>query len=233
MPFTLAHPVAALAIRHLSGDRLRLAPLVVGSLAPDFEYFLRMYPGSGSGHTPLGLLMITLPLAWIALILFDHFGLEGMKARLPPGWAIECAPPQSMVATIASLALGAASHVTWDAFTHAAGFGVQLLPALASPMIGSIAGYRVLQHASSIVGLALLAVPVVRWARLQPRVPVASWLRPLVLASALLAFAGLANAMRFAPEGMHAFVVGGGVAVAFLATTGPIVLGLRDRFLGT
>ncbi|MCG8349721.1 MAG: DUF4184 family protein, partial [Chloroflexales bacterium] len=59
--------------------------------------------------------------------------------------------------TIIALALGALRHVAWDAFTHASGWAVLRIPALSEPLITaaglSIAPYKLLQHASTILGL--------------------------------------------------------------------------------
>ena len=40
MPLTIAHPAAVLPFRH---SRLPISALVIGSLAPDFEYFLHLH----------------------------------------------------------------------------------------------------------------------------------------------------------------------------------------------
>ena len=75
--------------------------------------------------------------------------------------------PRSMAAlaglgALAAL-LGALSHVAWDAFTHANGWAVAHLPVLGGEAsLGWPLGmrwYKVLQHASSVVGMAV----VVAW----------------------------------------------------------------------
>ena len=65
---------------------------------------------------------------------------------------------------VVSLALGVVSHIAWDLFTHEGRGGVDLFPALAEQW-GPLAGYKWLQHGSSIVGLAILAVSAVVWLR--------------------------------------------------------------------
>jgi hypothetical protein len=70
VPFTLAHGAAALPFRRL---HLVFSGLLVGTFAPDFEYFLRLSPDDGFGHTLLGTFVLTLPLALLVLWLFHTF----------------------------------------------------------------------------------------------------------------------------------------------------------------
>lgn len=51
MPFTLAHPAAVLPFWR---SRLHFPALLLGSVAPDFGYFLAGRPVSGAGHTLWG-----------------------------------------------------------------------------------------------------------------------------------------------------------------------------------
>ena len=63
---------------------------------------------------------------------------------------------------VLSLALGVVSHIVWDLFTHEGRGGVDLIPALAEQW-GPLAGYKWLQHGSSVLGLAILASWMVVW----------------------------------------------------------------------
>jgi|HubBroStandDraft_1064217.scaffolds.fasta_scaffold451974_2 hypothetical protein len=58
MPFTLAHAAAALPFRRL---HLVWSGLVIGTFAPDLEYFVRFSPNDGYGHTLVGALVLSLP----------------------------------------------------------------------------------------------------------------------------------------------------------------------------
>jgi hypothetical protein len=91
----------------------------------------------------------------------------------------ECArgAPRS-VAALAGLGalaafLGALSHVAWDAFTHANGWAVAYLPVLRGEAnLGSPLGvrwYKVLQHASSLVGMAAVVAWGASWVASVPR----------------------------------------------------------------
>ncbi|HOA87452.1 MAG: DUF4184 family protein [Microbacteriaceae bacterium] len=99
-----------------------------------------------------------------------------------------------------SLALGAATHIVWDLFTHEGRAGTEMLPILNEqwgPAAGyELQGYKWLQHGSSAVGLALLVLCAVVWlrgrARITPSTPtlprwvrVSWWLSlPLLLVAA-------------------------------------------------
>jgi hypothetical protein len=65
------------------------------------------------------------------------------------------------VSSILSAALGDVSHIVWDGFTHSDGLFVPHLPALARPydlpIIGQTVVHRILQYASTVVGLAAIA----------------------------------------------------------------------------
>ena len=70
VPFTAAHPMAVLPLI----GRLRLDPtcLVIGSMAPDFEYFVRAGQMSTISHTWLGLVAWNLPVTLILAFAFHY-----------------------------------------------------------------------------------------------------------------------------------------------------------------
>jgi hypothetical protein len=74
-----------------------------------------------------------------------------------------------MLLLIAAAGIGTATHVAWDSFTHEGQVGVMAVPWLQLPhLVGPLPAYRVLQYASSIIGLALVVWSVVRWYRSTP-----------------------------------------------------------------
>jgi hypothetical protein len=66
-----------------------------------------------------------------------------------------------------SAALGSATHLAWDSVTHAKGWGPRHVHALTTPiripLAGTMVVHRVLQHASTVVGLVVISVVIVRW----------------------------------------------------------------------
>ena len=84
---------------------------------------------------------------------------------VPAGWTVAA----WWVVPLA-LAIGAATHVGWDEFTHPGRWGTTALPALAASYpspVGPLAGYRYAQYASGAVGLA--AVALAAWRRPRTR----------------------------------------------------------------
>jgi hypothetical protein len=70
MPFTFSHPAAVLPLKYLPKKWFSVTGLVVGSLTPDFEYFIRMRIYSSLSHTWTGLFFFDLPLAIILASVF-------------------------------------------------------------------------------------------------------------------------------------------------------------------
>jgi len=176
LPFTLAHPAAILPLRRY----LVLSALVVGSLAPDFRYFLNLAPRGHFGHSFKGIFIFCLPVGLAVLWIFQ----EIMKLPL-----ISLAPwshQQRLAALakpfhwggagrfgliVASLLLAAISHLAWDAFTHDSGLVVRNVPDMRVPLeeFGTHRPlYNVLQHGSSLLGLAILVFWYWRWFKRTP-----------------------------------------------------------------
>lgn len=218
MPFTLAHPAAAIPLRRLFGRQAVLSALVIGSLTPDAVYFLPLRVSQPASHSWAGVLWFCVPVGLVAWLTF-HLVLKlpvaallprRLQRRLPPlrPGLPAVAPPVLLLA----LATGAATHVAWDAFTHAETLPVKLLPWLRTHLF-TVGGlevrvWKLLQHASTIVGLALLAGWTWRFFAAaprgsQPHVPqVAATVKGLVLASlvAALGVAAAAGALHAPPS---------------------------------
>ena len=166
MPFTFSHPAAVLPFRKFPA--LSFAGLVIGSITPDFEYFIRMK--SKYSHTFDGMFWFDLPLAVLIAFLFFNIARNDLidnlpvfiKSRLVPlrelNWNKYFA--ENWAKVLISMLLGIMTHVAWDSFTHRTGWFVQHTAFLggAVEFFGfKIPVYRVLQHASTVIGgLAIL-----------------------------------------------------------------------------
>jgi hypothetical protein len=175
MPFTLAHSAAALPFR-----RLRLVPsaLVIGTFAPDFEYFLRMDVVGRVGHTMHGVFLFALPVAMGMLWLFQRFVKGPATLLLPDGvqrrLAIDAEPFRffglaRFLWIIFSILLGIATHLVWDSFTHKNTWPTRHWPLLRIhvqlPMNRQLPIYGILQHGSSVLGLFVLLLWFWSWYR--------------------------------------------------------------------
>jgi hypothetical protein len=196
VPFTPAHVAAVLPLTGRRG-RAWLDPtaLVLGSMAPDFDYFLHGHMRGSIAHTAVGLWMFDLPVTLVLYALYLGVLERPLRATLPK--FISGRLPTSPRATNGSAPLlgphpgttggprarrraarivagarvaagglvGAATHLCWDSFTHYYGLTVRHFPWLRTkwdptylPGVEPLPLYRVLQHASTMLGLLFIAL---------------------------------------------------------------------------
>ena len=173
MPFTLSHAAAALPFR-------RFKPvwpaLVIGTFAPDLQYFIWISDEDRSGHHFPAVVFFTLPLALVVLWLFEWVvkgpAIEllpsGVQRRLQDkveplsfrGW-------KRFVSIILWTAVGIFTHLAWDQFTHshtrAATIWDVLNTQVSVPFLQPIALTKALQYLSTILGLLALAAWLAAW----------------------------------------------------------------------
>jgi hypothetical protein len=173
MPFTPAHVAAVLPFRR---SRLIWSALVVGAMAPDFEYFLRMSPQDRYGHTLAGLFLFTLPMGLLILWLFHAYVKapfielmpEGLEQRLADrAGKFRFGGASRFALVVASMLVGIGTHLIWDSFTHGSAWTTQHFDVLSRPVdlphIGIVPLYKLLQHVSTVLGLAVLLAWLVAW----------------------------------------------------------------------
>jgi len=175
MPFTVAHAAAALPFRHL---RLVPSAVVVGTLAPDFEYFLRLAPRGGFGHTVEGAFLLSLPLALLVLWMF-HAIVKAPLIRLFPKairlrlraqtGKFRFGGVRRFLLIAVSVLIGIATHLLWDSMTHRDMWPARHWPLLRRqvhlPGIGSTHWYTVFQHGSTVIGMLIICAWLVIWYR--------------------------------------------------------------------
>ncbi len=209
MPFTLAHPAAVLPLRRPLGRMGCPAALVIGSMVPDLAYFLPLGIRRGQSHSLPGLLWFCVP-AGLAVWLVYRLFVQPLALAVAPSAIVRRLRPAepfalsltSLLAVVVSVAVGAATHVVWDSFTHGSGFMVRNLPALRA-RVGLIDGlaphvYSLLFYASTVAGLGALALAGLWWYRSTPagdmpiRRPLPRWLKAaFVLAIAVPSLAAV------------------------------------------
>lgn len=176
MPFTPSHAVVALPFLR---TRLVPAAIAIGAMSPDLPLFVRgMWPDYGLTHD-VAWLPVTCVVAFVLLLVWRcvlrpasrELAPRAVAERLPAGWdaGARAALRESVgggvvgiLWLVVSLALGVASHIAWDLFTHEGRVGEQLFPALAGQW-GPFTGAKWLQHASSGFGLLVLAIFAAVW----------------------------------------------------------------------
>ncbi|MEV0369568.1 DUF4184 family protein [Streptomyces sp. NPDC050636] len=175
MPFTLSHAAAVLpAIRRTGAARgpLVASALVAGSFAPDMTYFAdTLVPGAMLfGEVTHGLPgVLTVDVLVTAALVGGWLLLrEPLLALLPRAWQGRTYAfargrpwnprgPRQLAALVwwfcLSAALGSATHVVWDAFTHHGRWGTRLIPGLGD-VVGGLPVSTYLQYGTSAVALA-------------------------------------------------------------------------------
>lgn len=245
MPVTPAHAAAAPLLRRLTGGRVALSAIVVGTMAPDFEYLVRLNTHRTIGHTVAGLFLLCLPSSLAVLLVWHRWLKRPLAALLPPGGARLAAlgdhsfpftPWARLAEVVGGILIGATSHLVWDGFTHRSGSAVHHLTFL-QHRYGGFEGWRWAQYLSGALGLAYLSVAVWRWARRpgpgrveRPGSALPDRARRLRLASlaAVAATGALANAARVGgrPSNMAAGAAIGVMSAGALAAAG-VALSLR------
>lgn len=175
MPFTFSHPAIVLPLTFLPRQWFSLTGLIIGSLIPDFEYFLRMRIQSNYSHTLSGLFWFDLPLGILLAFIFHNIVRDSLFDNLPPilksrlttfkqfNWN-NYFKDHWLVAAI-SVLIGAASHIFWDSFTHDHGYFVQTIPALTNTVdiLGrQVPTLKILQHSSTLVGGLVIAFALLK-----------------------------------------------------------------------
>ena len=158
-----------------------LSALAIGAMSPDVPYFLPMDFWWAWGHNWTGLVVQDVPVTLALVVVYwsllaaplRELAPTQIRRRLPTDVfaAHRRAPLRAILLVLAAAAFGAATHIIWDAFTHWDRFGVMALPWLQTPnLIGPLPAYRVLQYASSFIGLVLVCWSLFRWYRDTPPV---------------------------------------------------------------
>jgi Domain of unknown function (DUF4184) len=174
MPFTAGHP--AIILPFIRSRYLSATGLIVGSLSPDFEYFLKMSVNGIHSHTKAGLFYFDLPVTIVLSLLFHQLVKGNLIANSPPffqrrfqdtlqfnflnylknHWGI----------FLLSALLGAASHIFWDSFTHNNRFFVRQFSEIYQNTSVPFNGanyplFYVLQQISTIVGMVIVTIYII------------------------------------------------------------------------
>lgn len=167
MPLTFAHPAAILPFLRKS-KYIHFSALVIGSMAPDFEYFLRGRPMGDIGHTFAGFICFNLPLVILVYFIYRLFVHETLFNHLPICLQYAYTKRKDsdgivkVVVFCYSALFGMLTHVVWDSFTHINGYIVLKFPEFftySTNIYGfSIPLYKFFQHGSTLFGLTIILV---------------------------------------------------------------------------
>lgn len=168
MPFTLAHPAVILPLCHRLRHPGAVSALLIGSMTPDFVYWLPLPIYREMSHTIPALFTFCLPAGFSVFLLYQLLIKRPILALLPRAIAARLPPPQTfpwhlrhIALVLVAVLLDAITHLAWDAFTHYNTPMTRLLPFLETPLFTGngyvIRIYKVLQHGSTVVGIGVLA----------------------------------------------------------------------------
>jgi len=178
MPFTPTHTLAAIPIAWIWSGAGVLPALVIGTMVPDWPLYVPFGPSYGLTHSLAGIAVACLPIGFVIAVYFQLVLKRALLELLPTGYQARLAgyatakitsAPKLWAASAAAVALGAATHVGWDAFTHRGQWGVALLPMLNErvALTGefSMPIYSILQHGSTFVGFPIFLLLLALWYR--------------------------------------------------------------------
>lgn len=175
MPFTFSHPAIVLPVYAVFRRWLSLTGLVAGSVAPDFEKFIRMSADDPYSHTWRSIFYFNLPIGLLIAFVFHLLVRDALIDNLPGflrrrlsrfkqhDWVAYF--KRHYVTVIISILLGVASHLFWDSFTHKGGRGASWLPF----MLGDIhisgeeySAFYIMQRLSSLAGAYVVFYAIIR-----------------------------------------------------------------------
>jgi hypothetical protein len=177
MPFTISHPALVLPAKYLPAKWVSMTGLIVGSITPDFEYFMRMKVESIYSHTWAGMFWFDLPLSLLITFVYHYIVRDSficnsprfLKRRLSRYMDFNWMDyfRHNFFTVLICLLVGIASHIFWDSFTHPRGDFVKIIPYLkeTSTIDGfRIPNYRIMQNLSTLVGgiivfISIMSIP--------------------------------------------------------------------------
>ena len=179
MSFTFAHPVIILPLKNKYLSKyFSLTALVVGSIFPDFEYFIRMTLRTVYSHTILGVFLFNLPLGLLFCFIFHNIIRNELFVNLPYFLRLRLSVYtefnwnsyfiKNPIKIIFSLLIGSFSHILWDSFTHITGLFVEKINFLRYSFIVSnisIPVYKILQHSGSVIGCLIIFILIMKLKR--------------------------------------------------------------------
>lgn len=173
MPFTFSHPAIILPLTYLPKCWFSLTGLVIGSLMPDFEYFLRMNIKSVYSHTLEGIFWFDLPLGLLTAFIFHNLIRNHLFENLPfilksrfinyIDFDWNSYFKKNWLVVLFSILIGTTSHIFWDSFTHDTGYFVKSFPQLKDSI--KVLNYqipilKILQHSSTFIGGLFICISI-------------------------------------------------------------------------
>jgi len=162
VPFTFSHPAVVLPLQFIDKKKFSVTALTIGSLTPDFEYFIRMLPVSIHSHKIKGIFWYDLPLSIALFVLYTVLVKDELIDNLPSFLNRRFSRfkllkktgynSNNYVVILTSLLIGITSHVFWDKLTHRSAFFLEEI----------VESYSFVWNAGSVIGALVIAFIVLR-----------------------------------------------------------------------
>ncbi|MFW1747775.1 DUF4184 family protein [Acinetobacter guillouiae] len=164
MPFTLSHAVLAPPLSKLSGNRLPIAALTIGTMTPDLYrvlvkteiYLNHQFKGIIYPDLLVGLLFCLLWYSLYRPLLFKFLGIQK-----PLNIASFSTFFQFLIWMVLAIILGTATHIIWDGLTHLDFRTFAFKEFLAQPV--SIFDRIYPMHKVLQIGCSAAALPFLMW----------------------------------------------------------------------
>lgn len=194
MPFTFSHPSIVLPLRKY----FSVTGLVVGSMSPDFEYFIKMRIVNDFGHSFWAVFYFCIPFSLLVSFVFHGFIRESLVANLPyffqkrfgffdwNRYFIE-----NKINVLLSIIIGAFSHIIWDSFTHYNGFVVEQFSFFRYVMFEKIQVFKFLQHSGTVLGGIYISYVIYKMPSKnidRRKIDIRYWMGVLLLSTMILVF---------------------------------------------
>lgn len=159
VPFTFSHPAAVLPLSFIDKKKFSITALTIGSMTPDFEYFINFKQHSIYSHTWFGVFWFDIPISIALFILFNTFVKDQLIDNLPQFLNRRFARFKNLkrikynkekyLIVFTSLFTGIISHLFWDKLTH------KSVTLTEEPM-----DYTFIWDANSMIGAIIIAVMI-------------------------------------------------------------------------
>ncbi len=164
MPFTVSHVAAVWPLQKYFSRWLIFSALIIGSMAPDFHYFLSFVDISRhKTHRFSGIIYYAIPVGMVVFWIYNLLVRQSLVQLLPENLQARIsklpAPPpffdlSVQLKVVLSLGLGALTHIWWDIFSWR--------------ILNDFLPYQLAQFLNSAAGLSLLAIWVQQWYKNTP-----------------------------------------------------------------
>jgi hypothetical protein len=168
MPFTLSHPAAVLPFFRFTGHSIYNVALIIGSVSPDFGYYLRMFHLATFAHSLIGSLILCVPtgllfLVCVIIVRKPFLWLMPSRVRAILSDALTFPAQRKLIIFLKFsfwIWIGALTHILWDSFTHKTGWFVEHVQMLQSSLVlgsgYSFPVYYILQQLSTVLGIIIV-----------------------------------------------------------------------------